>query len=182
MAARLTRAKKKIAAARIPYGCRRRPSCRDRLDAVLTVIHLLFATGHTAPSGRDLVRDDLAGRALDLARMLRALLPDEREVAGLLALLLVHHARRDTRTDADGRLLRLEEQDRSRWDRALVAEADGAGASAALRRRAARPLHAAGRDRRAARRGADLRRHRLAADPRALRRAAARCGRRRSWR
>jgi RNA polymerase sigma-70 factor (ECF subfamily) len=71
------------------------------------------------------VRDELTGRALDLARMLRRLLPGEREAAGLLALLLVHHARRATRTDAAGRLLRLEEQDRSRWERTLIAEADG---------------------------------------------------------
>jgi RNA polymerase sigma-70 factor, ECF subfamily len=70
------------------------------------------------------VRDELTGRALDLARMLRLLLPDEREAAGLLALLLVHHARRATRTDAHGRLLRLEEQDRSAWEREPIAEAD----------------------------------------------------------
>ena len=125
MAARITRAKKKIAAARIPYVV---PSSADlpaRLDAVLTVIHLLYATGHTAYSGGELVRDEMTERALDLARMLRVLLPADREVAGLLALLLVHHARRATRTDAGGRLLRLEEQDRSAWDRALIAEADG---------------------------------------------------------
>ncbi|WP_433428897.1 RNA polymerase sigma factor [Nonomuraea sp. CA-141351] len=124
MAARLTRAKKKIAAARIPY---RVPSVADlpgRLDAVLTVIHLLYSTGHTAHSGQDLVRDDLAERALDLARMLHLLLPAAREAAGLLALLLVHQARRTTRTDGHGRLLRLEEQDRSAWDRELIAEAD----------------------------------------------------------
>ncbi len=124
MAARLTRAKKKITAARIPYTV---PSAEDlpaRMDVVLTVIHLLFATGHTAHSGRHLVRDELTGRALDLAGMLRDLLPGEPEVAGLLALLLVHQARRATRTDADGRLLRLEEQDRSAWDVDLIAEAD----------------------------------------------------------
>ncbi|SDK29439.1 RNA polymerase sigma factor [Nonomuraea jiangxiensis] len=124
MAARLTRAKKKIATARIPY---RVPSAEElpaRMYAVLTVIHLLYATGHTAPSGRDLVRDDLTDRALDLARLLHRLLPADREAAGLLALLLVHHARRATRTDGHGRLLRLEEQDRSAWDRQLIAEAD----------------------------------------------------------
>ncbi|WP_092620123.1 RNA polymerase sigma factor [Jiangella sp. DSM 45060] len=124
MAARITRAKKKIAAARIPYAV---PATRDlpsRVDAVLTVIHLLYATGHTAHSGADLVRDELTGRALDLARMLPSLLPSEPETDGLLALLLVHQARRATRTDADGRLLRLEEQDRSAWDRDLIAEAD----------------------------------------------------------
>jgi RNA polymerase sigma-70 factor, ECF subfamily len=124
MAARLTRAKKKIAAARIPYAVPDAATLPSRLDAVLTVIHLLYATGHTAPSGSSLVRDDLTARALDLARMLRLLLPADREVTGLLALLLAHHARRATRTDASGRLLRLEEQDRSAWDREMIAEAD----------------------------------------------------------
>jgi RNA polymerase sigma-70 factor (ECF subfamily) len=124
MAARLTRAKKKIAAARIPYAV---PSAADlpgRVDAVLTVVHLLYSTGHTAPSGGDLVRDDLCERALDLARLLQRLLPDDREAAGLLAQLLVHEARRATRTDPNGKLLRLEDQDRSLWDRASIVEAD----------------------------------------------------------
>ena len=124
MAARLTRAKKKIAAARIPYAV---PSAADlpgRVDVVLTVVHLLYSTGHTAPSGDALVRDDLCERAVDLARMLRDLLPGEREVGGLLALLLVHEARRATRTDGAGRLVRLEDQDRSAWDRDLIAAAD----------------------------------------------------------
>ena len=157
MAARLTRAKKKIAAARIPYAV---PSAADlpaRVDAALTVVHLLYATGHTAPSGDDLVRDDLCDRALDLARLLRRLLPDERETAGLLALLLVHHARRSTRTDAGGRLLRLEDQDRAAWDH----EADRRGRpprGGRAARRSARTVHAAGGDRRAARPGAELRR------------------------
>ncbi len=124
MAARLTRAKKKIAAARIPYAVPSVADLPDRVDAVLTVVHLLYSTGHTAPSGGDLVRDDLCERALDLARLLRRLLPDDREPAGLLALLLVHQARRATRTGRDGRLLRLEDQDRSLWDRELIAEAD----------------------------------------------------------
>jgi RNA polymerase sigma-70 factor, ECF subfamily len=124
MAARLTRAKKKIVAAQIPYAVPATDELSARVDAVLTVIHLLYTTGHTAPSGAELVRDDLTGRALDLARMLRLLLPAAREAGGLLALLLVHHARRSTRTDAQGRLVRLEEQDRSAWDRELIAEAD----------------------------------------------------------
>jgi RNA polymerase sigma-70 factor, ECF subfamily len=124
MAARLTRAKKKIATARIPYAVPSAEELPERVDAVLTVIHLLYTTGHTAHSGRDLVRDELTGRAVDLARMLVMLLPADREAAGLLALLLVHDARRATRTDAGGRLLRLEEQDRSAWDRELIAEAD----------------------------------------------------------
>ena len=124
MAARITRAKQKIAVARIPYaepGPAERPA---RLDAVLTVVHLVHSTGHTAPSGPDLVRDDLAARALDLARLLHRLLPGEPEVTGLLGLLLSHHARRATRTDAEGRIVRLADQDRSRWDRAGIAEVD----------------------------------------------------------
>jgi RNA polymerase sigma-70 factor, ECF subfamily len=122
MAARLTRAKKKISAARIPYRVPETHELPDRLDAVLTVIHLLYTTGHTAPSGEQLVRGDLVGRALDLARLLRELMPDEREVRGLLALLLVTDARRSTRTDAHGRLLLLEEQERSGWDRNAIDE------------------------------------------------------------
>jgi RNA polymerase sigma-70 factor, ECF subfamily len=125
MAARLTRAKKKIALARIPYVVPSAAELPARLDAVLTVVHLLYATGHTAPSGRELVRDDLCDRALDVSRLLRRLLPGDAEVAGLHALLLVHQARRATRTDAHGRLLRLEDQDRSAWDRDLIHEAGG---------------------------------------------------------
>ncbi|HVK26563.1 MAG TPA: RNA polymerase sigma factor [Actinokineospora sp.] len=122
MAARITRAKKKISAARIAYRVPAAGELPDRLDAVLTVIHLLFTTGYTAPSGEHLVRADLVQRALDLTRMLRELMPDEREVWGLLALLLVTDARKATRTDADGKLLLLEDQDRSQWDRAAIAE------------------------------------------------------------
>jgi RNA polymerase sigma-70 factor, ECF subfamily len=124
MAARLTRAKRKIAAAGIPYAVPGPADLPGRLDAVLTVIHLLSTTAHAAPTGDALVRVELAERALDLARMLHALLPAEREVAGLLALLLVHDARRATRTDEAGRLARLEDQDRSAWDRATIAQAD----------------------------------------------------------
>ncbi|PZG13558.1 RNA polymerase subunit sigma-24 [Micromonospora craterilacus] len=122
MAARVTRAKKKISAARIPYRVPEAAELPERLDAVLTVVHLLYTTGHTAPSGADLVRADLVERALHLTRMLLALMPDEPEVRGLLALLLLTDARRATRTDAEGRLLRLAEQDRSAWDRTAIGE------------------------------------------------------------
>ena len=121
MAARITRAKKKIAQARIPYRVPSREELPERLDAVLAVLHLLFTTGHTAPAGAALVRRDLVARALDLTRMLHALLPTP-EVTGLLALVLLTDARSATRTAADGRLLLLEEQDRSRWDRAAIDE------------------------------------------------------------
>ncbi|MFI6935510.1 RNA polymerase sigma factor [Streptomyces sp. NPDC050287] len=87
------------------------------------MIHLLFTAGHTAPSGASLVRSDLVDQSLRLVRTLRELMPDEGEVRGLLALLLVTDARRATRVDADGRLQRLEDQDRSLWDRSAMAEA-----------------------------------------------------------
>jgi len=122
MAARITRAKKKITAARIPYKVPRPEELPERVEAVLAVVHLLFTTGHTAPAGTELVRRDLVERAKDLARMLRGLLPDDPDVAGLLALILLTDARRETRTAPDGRLLQLAEQDRARWDRAAIAE------------------------------------------------------------
>ena len=122
MAARITRAKKKIAAARIPYRVPPADELPARIEAVLTVVHLLFTTGHTAPAGEDLVRRDLVERSLDLARMLRGLLPDDADVAGLLALILLTDARRATRVAENGRLLLLEDQDRSRWDRLAISE------------------------------------------------------------
>ena len=122
MAARITRAKKKIAAARIPFAVPGPDDLPARLDAVLTVIHLLYTTAHTAPSGPALFRVEPADRALDLARLVVALMPGDREAQGLLALLLVLHARRATRTDANGRLVLLEDQDRSAWDRAAIDE------------------------------------------------------------
>lgn len=122
MAARVTRAKKKITAARIPYRVPEAAELPDRLHAVLVVVHLLFTTGHAAPGGEKLVRADLVARAIDLARILAALMPDEPEVRGLLALLLLTDARRATRVAPDGRLLLLAEQDRSLWDRAAIAE------------------------------------------------------------
>ncbi len=122
MAARVTRAKKKISAARIAYRVPEAAELPDRLDAVLTVIHLLFTTGHTDPHGAGLVRPELVERSIALARLLRELMPDEPEVCGLLALLLITDARRAARTDARGRLQLLEHQDRSLWDAAAIAE------------------------------------------------------------
>ena len=122
LAARLTRAKKKIAAARIPYRVPEAAELPDRLDAVLTVVHLVFTTGHTAPTGDSVVRVDLVERSQELARMLHRLMPDEREVRGLLALLLLGEARRPARTDAAGRLVLLADQDRDAWDGRLVDE------------------------------------------------------------
>jgi len=125
MAARVTRAKKKIAAAHIPYRVPGAAELPERLDAVLTVLHLVFTTGHTAPSGDELVRTDLVQRALELGRVLAALMPDEPEVRGLLALMLLTDSRSATRLDDDGRLVLLRDQDRDRWDRAEVLEGVG---------------------------------------------------------
>ncbi|MEU8228061.1 DUF6596 domain-containing protein [Actinoplanes sp. NPDC048967] len=122
MAARITRAKKKIAAARIPYRVPGPDELGKRLDAVLAVLHLVFTTGHTAPIGAVLARRDLVHAALDLTRTLHRLLPGHADIAGLLALELLTDARRDTRVSADGRLVLLADQDRSRWDRAQIAE------------------------------------------------------------
>jgi RNA polymerase sigma-70 factor (ECF subfamily) len=122
MAARITRAKKKIAVARIPYRVPSAAELPERVDAVLSVVHLLFTTGHTTPAGDELVRRDLVQRSVELGRMLRRLLPADPAVAGLLALMLLTDARRETRTAPDGRLLLLEEQDRARWDRPAIAE------------------------------------------------------------
>jgi RNA polymerase sigma-70 factor (ECF subfamily) len=122
MAARITRAKKKIAAAHIPYRVPPLDELGERVDAVLGVVHLVFTIGHSAPDGADLVRRDLVERALDLARMLRVLLPGDADVAGLLALILLTDARRHTRVDDAGRLILLVDQDRDAWDHAEISE------------------------------------------------------------
>ncbi len=125
MAARITRAKKKIAGAGIPYRVPSAAELPARIDAVLAVVHLVFTTGHTAPIGERLRRGDLVERALDLARVLHKLLPDNSDVAALLALILLTDARRSTRVDEAGRLVLLADQDRSRWDRAEIAQGIG---------------------------------------------------------
>jgi RNA polymerase sigma-70 factor (ECF subfamily) len=122
MAARITRAKKKIAAARIPFRVPEAGELPARIQSVLSVVALVFTTGHTAPAGPVLVRADLVERSLDLARMLRVLLPADAEVAGLLALIVLTDARRATRTTAAGELTLLVNQDRSLWDHASIDE------------------------------------------------------------
>ncbi|MFC4130041.1 RNA polymerase sigma factor [Hamadaea flava] len=137
MATRVSRAKKKIATARIPYRVPSREELPARLGAVLEVLHLLFTTGHTTPIGAQLVRQDLVDRAIGLTRLVGHLLPDRDEVAGLLALMLLNDARRETRFDSEGRFVALPDQDRSRWDQAKIAAATDLLATS-LRRRPTR--------------------------------------------
>jgi RNA polymerase sigma-70 factor (ECF subfamily) len=125
MAARLTRAKKKIAAARIPYRVPAPEDWGERVGAVLDVVHLIFTTGHAPPAGDQVVRHDLVDSAIALARLLHLLMPADAQVTALLALLLLNHARSASRHpgEGDGALRLLADQDRTTWDRALIAEA-----------------------------------------------------------
>jgi RNA polymerase sigma-70 factor (ECF subfamily) len=122
MAQRIVRAKGKIRDAGIPYRVPSEADLPERLGAVLAVVYLIFTEGHSASAGDALVRGDLCAEAIRLARLLAELMPDEPEVLGLLALLLLIEARRPARTDATGAVVLLADQDRAAWDRALIAE------------------------------------------------------------
>ena len=122
LAQRLVRAKRKIAEARIPYEVPPREKISERLQAVQSVIYLIFNEGYAATTGDGLIRRELCAEAIRLARTLCQLLPGEPENLGLLALMLLHDSRRDARTDEQGRLIVLDEQDRSLWDKERIRE------------------------------------------------------------
>lgn len=122
MAARITRAKKKIASAGIPYRVPGDHDLPDRLSSVLAALYLVYNEGYAASSGTTLTRTDLSAEAIRLARVLADLMPDEPEAMGLLALVLLTEARRPARTDAGGALVLLGDQDRTRWDHAMIEE------------------------------------------------------------
>ena len=122
MAQRLVRAKGKIKLAKIPYAVPERAELGERLDAVLAVVYLVFSEGYAATSGDSWIRRDLSTEAIRLGRLLERLLPERSEPVALVALMLLHDARRDARVDAHGDLVLLEEQDRSRWDQPQIAE------------------------------------------------------------
>jgi RNA polymerase sigma-70 factor (ECF subfamily) len=122
MAQRLVRAKKKIRAAKIPYATPGPAMLDERVDGVLAAIYLVFSEGYAVTSGASLMREDLAVEAIRLGRLLDALMPGLPAGAGLLALMLLHHARRGARTTPEGDIILLEDQDRSLWDQTAIAE------------------------------------------------------------
>ena len=168
LAQRLVRAKRKIRDAGIPYRVPPAEVLPERLDGVLRVLYLIFNEGYDASSGASLIRRELCAEAIRLGRVLAALMPDEPEVLGLLALMLLHDARRPARVRADGSLVLLAAQDRTKWDRAKIAEGQelvDRAARAGWRGRVSAP----GRHRRHPRRHHPAGRDELATHPRAVR-------------
>ena len=164
MAQRISRAKATIKASNEPFALPSADERAERLRSVLHVLYLLFNEGYATSSGPDLARTDLSGEAIRLARGVHAALPDDPEVTGLLALMLLTDARRPARTTADGELVPLAEQDRTLWDRASHRRGRRAHHRGAPARADGR-VPGAGRDRGRPRPGAALRRHQLGRDP-----------------
>ena len=178
LAQRLVRAKRKIRDAGIPYRVPPAELLPERLDGVLRVLYLVFNEGYAASSGDSLIRRELCAEAIRLARVVVSLLPDEPEARGLLALMLLHDARRDARVGPNGELVLLDDQDRSRWDAARIAEGQALVAGRAGRgptgrrtrsrrrsrrsttRRPPRPTRTGRRSRRSTARSSGCRRHR----------------------
>ena len=177
IAARITRAKKTLGDAGVPFEVPDPSEYPQRLSAVLSVIYLIYNEGYSASSGQRWIRDELCSEALRLGRVLAALVPDEAEVHGLVALMEFQSSRFAARTDADGQPVLLEDQDRTRWDRAQIVRGDRRAGTCrgdvAAQGHWLGSLRAAGRARRVPRRRARRRRHRLGAHRVALRRAAA---------